>query len=98
MKKLLISVLALGLLAGNAMAACMGPYCYDDTGAIITANPFVINTLSNLQTTIIPAYTSQIAICTDCTGRLCISTGTTKNSWVAVASTAAVVNAVAACH
>lgn len=95
MKTLIVGLLAGVLLSANVMAANVGPYSWDETGAYV---PFVIDTLANLQTTTQPRYTNEIAICTTCTGRICIASGTARNSWVAVASTATVVNAVQACH
>lgn len=95
MKKLMFAV-GLGLISGNLWAACVGPYCYDDTGAAIRASvgfqgdPYFTHTHTvaaiNASTA---TYQYQMEICTDCVQSLmCLSTGTTNcNQWVVVGGT-----------
>ncbi len=84
MKKLLIAA-GLGLISGSLYAACMGPYCYDDTGASINAAIALqsYNVLYSTNTNFVP-YTP--FVCTNCGqtgyGLICISTGTGKNAVV----------------
>lgn len=90
----------LGLLSGSVYAACMGPYCYDDTGATIAGFPhngtgvglpsISTNTLASS-----PNYVGRLVLCNTCaligggTGTVaCISTTTTTGYMVHVSSTA----------
>lgn len=85
MKKL---VFGLMFMSGIAGASCMGPYCWDDTGAQINAAPVLHSkTLSDIQA-LKPAAAGQIVYCSDCTNTMvCVSTGTGVNSFVIIGST-----------
>lgn len=88
MKKLLVAV-GLGLISGSLYAACMGPFCYDDTGASIGGLSFDGNgnTVPSLSSATIAGLTpkgkGQLVFCTSCVsgnsqvGALCVSTSTT---------------------
>lgn len=92
MKKVLLGVLGLGFLAGGLVyAACMGPFCWDDTGAAVTARltvngmggcgPFTLAQTTNT----IAVQKGQCAFCTDCiagggAGTVCIATGTANSN------------------
>ncbi len=99
MKKLMFAI-GLVLIASGAYAACMGPFCYDDTGASIggysfDGNGLVIPSLSS--TTIVgltPKAVGQLVYCNSCTTNggtagkvICYSTGTAVGAFVVNAST-----------
>ncbi len=99
MKKLMFAI-GLGLLSGSLYAACMGPYCYDDTGASIGGLSFDGNgnTVPNASSTTIagitPKAVGQMIMCTSCTGNnasggkvLCVSTAAVVGSFTIVSST-----------
>ncbi len=103
MKKLLIAV-GLGLLSGTLYAACMGPFCYDDTGASVSGyamggNGNVLPSASSTTIAgIVPVAKFQFIGCTTCLGNsstaggnvLCYSTATAAGSFVIANSTAPV--------
>lgn len=80
MKKLLIAV-GLGLISGSLWAACMGPYCYDDSGAAINANVAMQSyTVTQLSTLSFRSAGVEV-FCSNCggggnAGTVCVSTGT----------------------
>lgn len=101
MRNILLSLVVLAGLAGAAYSACLGPYCYDDTGAGIKGNVSIEGTITNnapqsmysrtltqlLTTT--PTGAGQLIYCSDCTRSLvCISTGTGQGAWSILVSTA----------
>lgn len=101
MKKLMFAI-GLGLLSGSVYASCVGPYCWDDTGATIYSSytdsngagmPNVTTAAINAQT---PKAKGQEVFCTDCTafnggkGSLCVSTGTTVGSYMVISSGTAI--------
>lgn len=87
MKKLVLAV-GLGLLSGSLYAACVGTFCYDDSGVSgINAN-LVVNGVVGMSrmtkatiATSTPTITGMV-FCTDCAsgggaGAVCFSTSTT---------------------
>ena len=99
MKKLLIAAVV-GLLSGSVYAACMGPFCYDDTGASVNGlsmngNGWVMPTASSSTIASIVPVVGQYILCTSCTGNsanpsgraVCYSTGTAAGSFVIAVST-----------
>ncbi len=99
MKKIMY-IVGLGLLSGSLWAACMGPFCYDDTGASIAGLPVNGNgvgvpSVSSTTLNAITPYIGQMAFCNNCVnfngskGGLCVSTGTAVGSMIAVSSATA---------
>jgi hypothetical protein len=98
MKKIMLTV-GLSLLTGSLWAACMGPFCYDDSGASIGGLSFdgAGSGLPNASSATIVANTPKAkgvqVFCTTCVaantlkGVVCISTGTTASSWEVYGST-----------
>ncbi len=87
MKKLMLAV-GLGLISGSLYAACVGTYCYDDSGISgVNANLVVNGTLGLVSMTKAQIATSTPTIkglvyCSDCaaaggSGTVCIATSTT---------------------
>ena len=81
-------------------AACVGPYCYDDTGASINAS-FSVNSLKNkgsltaAQISVLAGESKGTATvaCSDCVnGMVCVSTGTGVGAYVQVRSTTTACN------
>jgi len=96
MKKLMFAI-GLGLISGSVYASCLGPYCYDESGATINATTshsgamgLPNETAANIRAKT-PSATGQMWYCTDCNtlngGFLCVSTGTTVAAYSLVAST-----------
>ena len=98
MKKLVIAAASL-LLAGGLWAACMGPFCWDDTGASVAglradgnglAMPVMSSTTIN---GIKPVGTGQEILCNTCSNAgssqfgVCIDTATNAGAWVLLSST-----------
>ncbi len=81
MKKLILA-LGLGLMTGTLYAACVGPFCWDDSGISIGGNLYDGNGLvlpSNTKANILaaaPKAKGQLVMCTDCAfaQTVCIST------------------------
>ena len=71
MKRLML-VLGLGLISGSVYAACVGPYCWDDTGATVngyslTANGFDVPVLSSTSISqITGGRVGRLVICNTC--------------------------------
>lgn len=101
MKKILYLVGLVALASGIGMAACMGPFCYDDTGAYVNGQPMNGNgigipvlsstSISNLG----GVYVGQTVICNTCANTsgsyaLCIATATTGVKFIITGSTNAV--------
>ncbi len=101
MKKLLI-VVGLALVAGSVYASCMGPFCFDDTGAYIVGilsdgnGSGTINLTVSQINTAAPRAKGQKVFCTNCQtfntflGGLCLSTGTVAGSYAQISSATAV--------
>ncbi len=102
MKKMFMFVVALSLTASGAWAGCMGPFCYDDTGAYIAGtlndgNGAGTPNMTKAQVLLAtPRAKGQEIFCTNCTnfnstlGFLCVSTGTAIASYAAISSATAV--------
>lgn len=102
MKKIMY-VIGLSLIASSVWAACMGPYCFDDTGASIGGNAY--NGLGSAMPSMTkanvavssPTAKGQLIFCSDCLnfnsgrGTICVSTAsaTSQNSYVAISSAVA---------
>jgi len=104
MKKLMFAI-GLGLISSSLYAACMGPFCYDDTGASIgglqyngngQGLPVVSSTTVNTYAP--PTVGIEVWCNTTCTnanggkGQLCISTGTAAGAFIVLSSATAVTN------
>lgn len=83
MRKFLVVGSIVGMLAGQSMAACMGPFCWDDKGAYINGNILNGNgaALPSKTSTQINAITpdgaGQRVYCSNCTrSYVCVSSGT----------------------
>lgn len=98
MKKLMY-VIGLGLISGSVWATCLGPFCYDQTGAAISGIGYINGngfTMPNASSTtisgIVPLQVGQIITCTTCangaggTFGLCVSSATNSSAWVLVSS------------
>jgi hypothetical protein len=102
MKKLVFAVALMLASAGIVSAACSGPYCYDDTGATVTAatafTGYVrLPTYTVAQINALPGPTTGAALieCFNCTAaamNICKSSGTANGSWVILASTGGIMN------
>src|SRR5579871_3234143 len=99
MKKVMYAALIASAVAVGAYAACMGPFCYDDTGATVaglrvdgngmgmpSASSTTINGIS-------PKVVGQEIVCTTCvnagTNRygVCVDTAANSGGWVMISST-----------
>lgn len=102
MKKLML-IVGLSLLgSGLSQAACVGPFCWDDTGASVAGsvengNGDALPQITKAQAlTFKPDVKGQEVWCTDCNkfngglGMPCIATATVVASYIAVASGTAV--------
>lgn len=93
MKRLVMAAMA-AMLSGTLYASCMGPFCWDDTGASIGGLSYDGNgsTLPSLSSTTIagltPKAVGQTVYCNSCTGNnvpgkvICYSTATVVGSFV----------------
>lgn len=94
MKKLMFAVGISLITAGSAMAACMGPFCWDENGAYINGllsdgkgTGLMSFTLAQMNAQA-PTAVGQIIFVSDATQhKLCVSTGTAAGAYVSVAST-----------
>lgn len=96
MKKL---VLGLMLLTGSAYAACVGTLCYDDVSSQIMTGLFLSgDTIANLGT-VTPVAKGMLVYCNNCTQTLiCVSTGTTRGGWGAVAASTSTTSGFGQCR
>lgn len=84
-------VMLIGLLfvANIAGAACMGPFCWDDSGAYINGNlnngngnSLPSKTIAQINATT-PNAAGQRVYCSNCTqSHVCVSSGTTNGAYV----------------
>ncbi len=99
--KMILKAIGLSLLTSGLWAACMGPFCYDDTGASIgglpvNGNGIGLPVVSSTTLNAITPYKGQMAYCSTCVsfnaalGTLCMSTGTVAGSFIAISSATAV--------
>lgn len=91
MKKLII--VGLMFVSGALYASCVGPYCYNDTGAQVptSTGPMGLNSKTTAQLgTLIPSAAGQLVYCSDCGSsgfhRVCVSSGTGPGAWIEVAA------------
>lgn len=96
--KTLLSAILVGALAGGLYASCVGPYCFNESGASVTSKATVEGVLTLGNVLQMPAYTyatisvstptavGQLVYCSDCiTSHLCISTSAVStNSWIVI--------------
>lgn len=100
MKKLMFAI-GLGLISGSLWASCIGPFCWDDTGAAIytqrqDGNGFGVPSVAIATiNTAVPKQVGQQVFCNNCTangglGTVCVSTSTASQGFNYVLSTGTV--------
>lgn len=87
MKKLFIAT-GMGLIAGSLWASSVGPYGYDEKGAVISSGLGIAGVTVAQMNALAPAYTGEMIYITNATqSQVCISTGTGTGAWVVLVAT-----------
>lgn len=95
MKRLVGSIFGLMLLSGIGYAACVGPYCWDESGAYVNGKTNVggpsapgMYSSSEIRSLSVSTTGFYVIACHNCArNNICFSTGTTPGSFVIIGST-----------
>ena len=104
-KKLVAVLTLLAGMSGAGMAACFGPYCYDESTTYIDSNrpltPVLPSATTTQMNTLVPGAQFQLLGCSsgcEIAGMICVSTGTGAGAWVHISSkTASAANSLLPC-